>query len=396
MEEQSFHEKEGLADNSGINRLSESRLKFKPVLVKKLLADVSDDDSDDQALNSDNSDEDCDDFDSFQPLPDESTSDMTSKTLVTKANVNVNIATQNERVSAIEGTTVSVKYDNNKVVENIDLTKPSDNTNKDNEIKQKSILNSFRNDSVQKNENSIQILEEEKYIDKFTKHKSGKDVIDKDNLHQLQWQSKCSGIIDKRKSLPVKNNSEPSINPKSYTPDIKPSFHNIANNQANDVKDKSVQYFECFNEMKNNDYFSTNQNKPHNIINKENDDKALTSSKMQMNQANNIISTISNSASKTTVGVIDTPMKQPQGSLRPNPCHSHRNIFQTPQNKMGNDYVKNPIQTPATIFSLWSQQHMAQTPMTKISGTQESVQTPVTNITVQSQNTRHETPRFAL
>ncbi|XP_011493853.1 PREDICTED: probable serine/threonine-protein kinase mps1 [Ceratosolen solmsi marchali] len=382
MEEQSFHEKEGLTDSSNVSRLSESRPKFKPVLVKKLLADVSDDDSDDQIPNSDNSDEDCDDFDSFQPLPDESSNEVNSKTLLSNTNIKINIATQNEGVSAVDGTTISVKYDNNKVIENIDL-----------ELKQKSILNSYRNDSLQKNEYSNKKTDEEKLcLDKLTKHKSGKNLTDQDSLHQLQWQSKCTGILNKRKSLPVKGQSESNIKLKSYSPDIKSSFY--VTNQVNDVKDKSMQYFESFNDIKDNEYFSTSQNKSH-IINKENDDKALASSIMQTDQGNNVISNNSNSISNTTISVIDTPMKQPHSSVRPNPCHSHRNIFQTPQNKIGNDYAKNPIQTPATIFSLWSQQHMTQTPMqNKASVTRETVQTPVTNISGQSQSIRHETPRY--
>lgn len=65
--------------------------------------------------------------------------------------------------------------------------------------------------------------------------------------------------------------------------------------------------------------------------------------------------------------LLDTPLKHnpPTGSLRPIPSLSHRNIFQTPQNKSSRDYTNNQshIQTPATIFSSWSQNNSMHTPM---------------------------------
>ncbi|XP_057327742.1 uncharacterized protein LOC130669079 [Microplitis mediator] len=60
-----------------------------------------------------------------------------------------------------------------------------------------------------------------------------------------------------------------------------------------------------------------------------------------------------------------TPLKHnpPVGSQRPIPSVSHRNIFQTPQNKTSGDYGNSShMQTPATIFSHWSQNNMINTP----------------------------------
>lgn len=50
----------------------------------------------------------------------------------------------------------------------------------------------------------------------------------------------------------------------------------------------------------------------------------------------------------------ETPMKhQPlAGSMKPIPSQSHRNIFQTPQDKIQSDYHASNVQTPATILSL--------------------------------------------
>ncbi|KAH0563829.1 serine/threonine-protein kinase mph1 isoform X1 [Cotesia glomerata] len=61
-----------------------------------------------------------------------------------------------------------------------------------------------------------------------------------------------------------------------------------------------------------------------------------------------------------------TPLKQnpPISSSRPVPSVSHKNLFQTPQNKTNGDYVNSShIQTPATIFSHWTQNNMMSTPL---------------------------------
>ncbi|CAD6234203.1 GSCOCG00007648001-RA-CDS, partial [Cotesia congregata] len=61
-----------------------------------------------------------------------------------------------------------------------------------------------------------------------------------------------------------------------------------------------------------------------------------------------------------------TPLKQnpPISSSRPVPSVSHKNLFQTPQNKTSGDYVNSShIQTPATIFSHWTQNNMMSTPL---------------------------------
>ena len=94
-----------------------------------------------------------------------------------------------------------------------------------------------------------------------------------------------------------------------------------------------------------------------------------------------------------TAQTLETPLKQQQLSNRPNPCNSHRNIFQTPQSKDVNEILKNSLQTPATIFSHWSQQHMAQTPMqNQLPISRESVPTPIINSSMP--HSSHENSRF--
>ncbi|KAK0096059.1 hypothetical protein PV326_006632 [Microctonus aethiopoides] len=73
----------------------------------------------------------------------------------------------------------------------------------------------------------------------------------------------------------------------------------------------------------------------------------------------------------------ETPHKHnpPPGSMRPTPSVSHRNIFQTPQNKTQGDFSLNQghAPTPGTIFSHWSQMNMMHTPMQhKISDSSQS------------------------
>ncbi|XP_024891463.1 serine/threonine-protein kinase MPS1 [Temnothorax curvispinosus] len=50
----------------------------------------------------------------------------------------------------------------------------------------------------------------------------------------------------------------------------------------------------------------------------------------------------------------ETPLKHVQVSAHPNPCISHKQLFQTPQSKLSGDLNKNQVQTPSTIFqSSW-------------------------------------------
>lgn len=61
--------------------------------------------------------------------------------------------------------------------------------------------------------------------------------------------------------------------------------------------------------------------------------------------------------------VLETPLKQPIGSMHPNPCTSHKQLFQTPQSKLCDDLSKSHIQTPSTILSSWYYNNVRHTPM---------------------------------
>ncbi|XP_050465128.1 uncharacterized protein LOC126858706 [Cataglyphis hispanica] len=52
--------------------------------------------------------------------------------------------------------------------------------------------------------------------------------------------------------------------------------------------------------------------------------------------------------------VLETPLKHLSvGSVHPNPCASHKQLFRTPQSKLSDDLSKSHIQTPSTILSSW-------------------------------------------
>lgn len=381
MEEQSFQEKEGIIDSS-ISRLSESRPKFKPVLVKKLLAE-SDDDSDEAPINSDNSEEELDDFDGFQLLPDEGNNKDSSQISVPKADIKINIKDKSVSTTSAKTTSAKVVEDNGKSI-------------KDKKCAQNPVLNTYLKDSLKISDYVSKKTEEEKlsqYNHKLkdthaVKLEKSQDVVDQDNgIIQLQWQSNSSRQIDIL-AVPFKEQNELCLNAKSYSPEVKRICHSVSlNNNPTDVKEK-VQHFESFNEAREEKepqrYSSANVNKTYG---ETKDDKIQMHSKIQTEPIDNL----KRSATKAIVNssVMETPMKQLQGSTRPNPCHSHRNIFLTPQNKVGNDYLKNPIQTPATIFSHWSQHHMAQTPMhNQIPKSKESMPpTPSASITQAAQGT---------
>lgn len=71
-----------------------------------------------------------------------------------------------------------------------------------------------------------------------------------------------------------------------------------------------------------------------------------------------------NEASKSvTVNrlISETPLKHVQVNMHPSPCTSHKQLFQTPQNKLSSDLNKN--QTPSTILSSWYHNTVRHTPM---------------------------------
>lgn len=49
--------------------------------------------------------------------------------------------------------------------------------------------------------------------------------------------------------------------------------------------------------------------------------------------------------------VSETPLKHVQANVHPSPCTSHKQLFQTPQNKLPGDLNKNYVQTPSTMLS---------------------------------------------
>ncbi|XP_014203423.1 serine/threonine-protein kinase pakF [Copidosoma floridanum] len=372
MEEQSFHEKEELAESLTVHPQPEPWVKFKPVLVKKLLAEMSDDDLDDSDDNgtpkSENSDDESDNLDGCQPLSEECTSDLVLSNLTTQTNVQVDIAVGGE------------------------IVEKSDTIQKINDV-----------DSSKVNECTAR-TEEDKLLS-GSKCRSSKGSTEPDGSLLSRWQSQIN--IDKRKSLPVKDQSEPSIKSKC-TPDPKRYSHGVAFGHTNESQDKYGHQYETYANSKESQeprrYSSASSGKLYNTNNEFMDDKISASVKMPVDQANNRRTSAAHSTLNVTHGVMDTPMKHLHGSTRPNPCTSHRNIFQTPQDKNGNEYAKNPMQTPATIFShSLSQRHMAQTPMqtlmpvgkesTQTPSNRESMRTPATTC-VQSHNARVERPKY--
>ncbi|KAK2579575.1 hypothetical protein KPH14_010870 [Odynerus spinipes] len=93
--------------------------------------------------------------------------------------------------------------------------------------------------------------------------------------------------------------------------------------------------------------------------------------------------------------VNDTPLKHANfHALRPNPCFSHRNIFQTPQTKLQHDVPANSTQTPSAILSVWSQNNIRQTPLqSRGLSIIESKQTPANSLFTQGVK-NNDTPRY--
>lgn len=62
-----------------------------------------------------------------------------------------------------------------------------------------------------------------------------------------------------------------------------------------------------------------------------------------------------NEASKSLTNhlILETPLKHAHLSVHPSPCISHKQLFQTPQNKLSGDLNKNHVQTPSMTLSSW-------------------------------------------
>lgn len=361
MEDQS-HEKETLPDSSIVHRLSESRPSLQPVLVKKLLAenDESDDDEDENYVNneaaiSDNSEE---DLDTNLIIFDDDNNDNDDKK-IKKVSVKVAdiVDSGTEVAQSVE------KSVDNQLLENLKLV------------------------DVLKKDSSV--ADQEKLAVSGYKRKSSLTEMD-----CTVQQRQPSMTVESRKLLLTKTHNDPSLQIRD-SPGVKRHSHSIALSHISEASEKlSDATTESYSDLKKISRHSSTS-----------DDKITESSKISIDQTSDSKITATHSSLNTTAhGVTDTPMKHLQDTTRPNPCKSHRNIFQTPQNKIGNEYAKNPIQTPATIFSLWSQKHMTQTPQQNSkSVVNESVmQTPVsrectytsaTTHCIQSQETKIERPK---
>lgn len=367
MEDQSLLEKLRYSDSSQV-RLSESRLKFKPVLVKKLLANESDDDSDDPTPNSENSCEESD-FDDFQPLPEGSFKEEKDKN-----DSLLNVAkSKEEEPSSVEEK--EIKIENNY---------SQKNTLEQSKKKKEEVTNSH---------SSLRLTLQNTHIrDQKIKKKliSEKTVILSDSptlkivepADKNSNQASCNTKIHKKESSTTKNNNDFQSKPKS--PKSNQSFQNT------DYKLKVSHLFEQPNEN-----IESLQSSKFSFLNNEVQAYQLTKQHVTNTNSEQIqnLSHLSNASH----AVLNTPIKSvPNVSFRPTPCLSQRNVFQTPQSKLNdNDFSKNSLQTPATIFSHWSQQHLPQTPMqNQILQTRESLKTPAGNI--QSQSSRVDSLRFII
>lgn len=61
--------------------------------------------------------------------------------------------------------------------------------------------------------------------------------------------------------------------------------------------------------------------------------------------------------------VSETPLKHVQTNVHPSPCTSHKQLFQTPQNKLSGGPSKSHVQTPSTTSSNWYHGNVRHTPM---------------------------------
>ncbi|XP_014231636.1 serine/threonine-protein kinase mph1 [Trichogramma pretiosum] len=342
MDEHSFLEKDGAPDNSMAKRLSESRPLFKPVLVKDILAehDGDDDDSDDeQIINSDNSDEESIELDGCQPLSDEAGNDVSDE------------GKENH-------------------IENQVFNQP---THQEHPIQHAYHRNSGDYPSESKIAGKSKEVFDKVYDQELAaEHSHYKSAAD----YAARRTDSYPADFPTDKPLKVSRSSDEMVS--------------ASENAYGPIKSQSLyQYAE---ERKLARDLPQHKHSLQNIVVKQ--DIEIKEEEHHKKYVVKQKSTeVQQKLTHNNMHASDTPMKHPHLTTRPNPSTSHRNIFQTPQNKAGNEFTKNSLQTPATIFShSWHKQHMAQTPMQSQLSSRDSVRTPAANSMI-SQTSR-ETPRI--
>ncbi|KAG5326549.1 TTK kinase, partial [Acromyrmex heyeri] len=334
-------------DNISAGRLLTQNVtlpKSQPVRLKALLACESDEDDDDESEEKPCQSE--DELDNFKPLPQDDFTEVLQESSVLKTNSSSSIESTD---GALKATCVLPK-------ENLEIV---------------------TNTSVQKGLN----FEGEQYSNKNFQ------TINSNQLHHEN--TYMSDILNKRKEgsvysisgenkMLLTRNSELNLNKDDQRYKGTYGFIEQANKDNKEESQKITNTLSesatCISQTSENLMHTVRYNSQKNVTKYEANEK-YTPAKNTCTEFNTpSLSEASKSLATINHLVLETPLKHMQVNVHPNSCTSHKQLFQTPQNKQSGDLNKN--QTPSTILSNWYH-NMVHTPMERKNFlTRDQVQIP--------------------
>ncbi|EFN86837.1 Dual specificity protein kinase TTK [Harpegnathos saltator] len=124
-------------------------------------------------------------------------------------------------------------------------------------------------------------------------------------------------------------------------------YHRIISN----VEPESVSMSQ--NTSANSTHSTAKYSSQYNVAKYEGNEKYAASESKRVDFSTPSLNDMGKTFSSSNRLIVETPMKHMHGTMHPNPCTSHKQLFRTPQNKLSSDLSKGHIQTPSTILSSW-------------------------------------------
>ncbi|KAG5322202.1 TTK kinase, partial [Pseudoatta argentina] len=339
-------------DNISAGRLLTQNVtlpKSQPVRLKALLACESDEDDDDESEEKPCQSE--DELDNFKPLPQDDFTEVLQESSVLKTNSSSSIESTD---GALKATCVLPK-ENLEIVTNTSIQK---GLNFDREQWDYNIDSNKNFQTI----NSNQLHHENTYMsDILNKRKEG-------SVYSISGENK----------MLLTRNSELNLNKDDQRYKDTYGFIEQANKDNKEESQKITNTLSesatCLSQTSENLMHTVRYNSQKNVTKYEANEK-YTPAKNTCTEFNTpSLSEASKSLATINHLVLETPLKHMQVNVHPNSCTSHKQLFQTPQNKQSGDLNKN--QTPSTILSNWYH-NMVHTPMERKNFlTRDQVQIP--------------------
>ncbi|XP_012254698.2 serine/threonine-protein kinase MPS1 [Athalia rosae] len=316
----SLDERNNTTGNSGLHNLTGPRARFQPVRMKALLDLFESEEDDTEPRDSDNDS----DSESLQPLPDDEFD-------------NLNCVTENVDESFRNGKPLPSESDH-KVLENQTETSIK-NLGLDDRISNNyQAINSPQPMPLESVQNSFQISSKNKPDCLSIISSSNHNKVTQQAPNNLNsWDSYQKPIFT----------SQTLINPI----DKKPYAQNVITTNKSEASNQQQELMSSID----SDYPHISNSAPRYSGNPIQSEGLLGPIQQEVSYVAPLQSSVT-----------ATPLKHPTISAgHPNPCHSRRDIMETPQTKSFQSSSQNNVETPGLIFSHWSKNNFFQTPTQK-------------------------------